>query len=93
MFSICHHPKIYDPTVLTTETKQELTKIFEEYVDWLKSQPNANNSFIYGFIDKCIGLVDYMNSEDNSALLSDTKNTLSIQDKFRNTDHTKVLKL
>jgi sulfatase maturation enzyme AslB (radical SAM superfamily) len=93
MFSICHFPKIYDPTVLTNETKQEITKIFEDYVIWLKSQTNANNSFIYGFIDKCIGLVDYMNSEDNSALLSDTKNTLSIQDKFRNTDHTKALKL
>jgi radical SAM protein with 4Fe4S-binding SPASM domain len=90
MFSICHFPKIYDPTVLTTETKQELTKIFDDYVIWLKSQ---SHSFIPEFIDKCIGLIEYMNSEDNSALLSDTKNTLSIQDKFRNTDHTKVLKL
>jgi organic radical activating enzyme len=93
MFSICHFPKIYDPTVLTSESKQDITKLFDDYVFWLKSQTTANNSFIHGFVDKCIGLVDYMNSEDNSALLSDTKNTLSIQDKFRNTDHTKVLKL
>lgn len=93
MFSICHFPKIYDPTVLTPESKQDITKQFDDYVIWLKSQPKSNKSFIYGFIDKCIGLVDYMNSEDNSALLSDTKDALSIQDKFRNTDHTKSLKL
>ena len=90
MFSICHFPKIYDPTVLTTETKQELTKIFEEYVDWLNGQ---SHSFIPEFIDKCIGLIEYMNSEDNSDKLDETKKALSSQDKFRNTDYSMVLKL
>lgn len=94
MFSICHFPKAYDPTVLSNDTKREITLKFQEYVRWLKDYSDGeHNRFIPNLIDKCVGLVDYMNSEDNSDKLIDTKKALASQDKFRNTDYTAILKL
>ena len=98
MFSICHAPAKFDPTVLTTENKQQITKDFDELLTWLNNEKNIANdpqrkSFLLTFIDRCEGLVSYMNSTDNSDLLDTAKQALAMQDKFRNTDHTKILRL
>jgi metal-dependent amidase/aminoacylase/carboxypeptidase family protein len=98
MFSICHAPAKFDPTVLTTENKQQITKDFDELLTWLNNEKNIANdpqrkSFLLTFIDRCEGLVSYMNSTDNSDLLDTAKQALAMQDKFRNTDYTKILRL
>ena len=98
MFSICHAPTKFDPTVLTDESKQAITQDFIELVKWLDNEKNIANDFnkqrfLETFIDRCEGLVSYMNSKDNSSLLDTAKETLAMQDKFRNTDYTKILRL
>lgn len=98
MFSICHAPAKFDPTVLTLEAKREITKDFEDHIDWLNTrleqrQPLHTQRFLSTYLDLCKGLVDYMNSQDNSDKLVEAKRALAAQDVYRNTDFTGVLKL
>ncbi len=95
VFSICHHPDELDPTVLTNEAKEEVSKLFMEYIDWIKSTYNKLPESKYGevLINKCLGLLAHMNSSDNSHLISVAIEKLKEQDNFRNTDYRKVLKI
>lgn len=86
VFSICHHPEIFDPVVLPAKNKEEVLKLFDEYKNWIKD--NFGHTIRHDFlIKKCIGLMDHMMSCDNSGLLPEALIQLGNQDRFRKTDY------
>lgn len=95
VFSICHRPEEFDPTVLPNESKEEVKKLFDEYIQWLTnyfSHPSQYESRD-ALINKCVGLINHMMSADNTHLLPMARTSLKAQDEFRKTDYQKILKL
>lgn len=91
LFSICYYPVEFNPTVLTIESKKEVQELFNKFIKWLHQHYSTKNAM--PLIKKCLGLIEYMLSKDNSHLIIESKQTLSVQDNFRKTDFSKILNI
>lgn len=93
-FSICHHPDELDPTVLPLESKKEIAKQYEEYIQWLiQNYKDNDKSQLPSLVKNTRGLVEYMMATDNSHRLNQAIEKLETLDKARNTNYKDVIKL
>jgi len=76
--NILTHPRYFSITMLTPEQKEEVHKIYDQYIDWLK----RNNAWDH-IIHSVKGIVDYMDSADHTHLIPEFRNQITRIDNIR----------
>jgi len=91
-FHLVYHPAFLNVKVLPQWFKDETEKKYEEFYEWLKINYRDDKEFLnsgYG-IKRLKGLVSFMQSDDWSNRLPETKEYLVKMDEIRNTDFYKT---
>ena len=83
--NILTYPRHFSITILPQKMKDDLTELFKEYVDWLE-----NNGAYEHTISSIKGIVEHMNSADNSELIPQFIKQTQIIDEVRNETFTDV---
>ena len=83
--NVLTHPRYFSITILPEKHKEEIRKIYAEYVLWLKDKGAWNH-----IVDAVEGIVTYMDSADHSELIADCKIEINKIDLIREETFNKI---